>query len=95
MKKRPKLKEIRQKMDETTKRKPKVNIPLSKLIARRIKYDDKSNTITLGDEVIGSWSDDALCDYPEDLIWSRDISVLFCEAFEAGYNYAIKTRVVK
>ncbi len=44
--------------------------------------------IKLGKEVISIWDDEALYYYPEDLVWDRDISTLFIDAFKAGYNYA-------
>jgi hypothetical protein len=78
-------------MKKTTKN----NVPLSHLIAHRIKHDEQTCFITLDGEKIGEWNDYAICDYPEDVCWHRDIGSLFREAFEAGYNYAVKTREKK
>jgi hypothetical protein len=53
-----------------------------------IRYNDKDCTITVNGKVVATWNDEANCDYPEDLIWGRDIGALFTKAFEAGYDLA-------
>jgi len=59
-------------------------------ILKDIKYDEDSCLITLDGVEIGQWNDEAHCDYPEDLIWRRDISNFHHKAFKAGFDAAIK-----
>lgn len=57
---------------------------------KAIKYDEDSSLITLDGKEIGQWNDNASCDYPEDLIWRRDISGLFLQSFRSGYDEGYK-----
>lgn len=54
----------------------------------KIKYDDESGIISLDGKEIGQWNDNANQDYPEDLIWRRDISGFHHQAFKAGHESA-------
>lgn len=53
-----------------------------------IKYDEESCIISLDDKEIGQWNNEASQDYPEDLIWRRDISGFHHKAFKAGHESA-------
>lgn len=53
-----------------------------------IKYDEESCIISLDDKEIGQWNNEAFRDQPEDLIWRRNISSTFHEAFQAGHEAA-------
>lgn len=54
----------------------------------KIKYDEESFIISLNGKEIGQWNDEASHDYPEDLIWRRDISGFYHQAFKAGHEAA-------
>ena len=54
----------------------------------RIKYDEESGIISLDGKEIGKWNDEASNDYPEDLIWRRDIGDFHDKALKAGHEAA-------
>lgn len=58
-------------------------------IIKNIKYDSESCEIKLNETVIGEWNDEASIDYPEDLIWRRDISSFHHKAFKAGFDAGV------
>lgn len=44
--------------------------------------------VILNGQEVGTWDDEANCDYPEDLTWGRMISELFYEGVAAGKEQA-------
>lgn len=53
----------------------------------KLTYDDDSCEIKFNGITIGTWNDEAHCDYPEDLTWSRTIGGLVDQAFMAGVSH--------
>lgn len=62
---------------------------------KKITYNKETCEIKYGDEVIADWNDEAHYDYPEDLIWRRDISRLVNKVFEAGYKAGKNDQITK
>ena len=53
-----------------------------------VMKNDEDVSVYYDGKVVFNWNDDACCDSPEDLIWSRDISHVFYEAFRLGLRVA-------
>ena len=53
-----------------------------------LKYNEETMEIILDGKVVSSWNDEAIQNYPEDLIWCREISGLFLNGVKAGYELA-------
>lgn len=53
----------------------------------KLTYDDDSCEIKFNGITIGTWNDEAHCDYPEDLTWSRTIGGLVDQVFMAGVSH--------
>lgn len=49
-----------------------------------IVYNSETGEISVNGKVVANWDDEANVNYPEDLIWMRDIGGLFCNAYSAG-----------
>ena len=41
-------------------------------------------------DIIATWNDFAVCDYPEDLTARRDIGELINDVYKKGFNYGVK-----
>jgi hypothetical protein len=52
----------------------------------KLKFDSETCTISVNGEEIGKWNDEASIDYPEDLIWRRDIGSFAHEMYMAGFK---------
>jgi hypothetical protein len=51
----------------------------------KLTYDEETCLITDDKgNVVAEWNDWAICDYPEDLTWARDISKLVTNAYLSG-----------
>ncbi|MBP7075097.1 MAG: hypothetical protein KBA81_06915 [Rhabdochlamydiaceae bacterium] len=57
---------------------------------KEFEYDYETMEIKYKGKVIGKWNNEAHIDYPEDLIWDRDIGSLAREMFLASRTATLK-----
>lgn len=65
----------------------KLRDELIKNLTDNISYADGDGIIYCKSKQIGTWNNEANCDYPEDLTWYRDIGSLYRESFKAGAEH--------
>jgi len=56
------------------------------------KSDNSFVKVYLDDKCVFEWDNEANIDYPEDLIWEREIHKVFYKGFELGYLLATKQK---
>lgn len=64
----------------------------AELWANKLELDSENGGIKHGDELISNWREEAYEDYPEDLIWERDIGELVRDVAKAAFNAGQKCK---
>lgn len=74
---------------------PKRDEKWEEKLRSEITYNDETCEITFNGDVIGTWNDEANCNYPEDLTWSRTIGSLVTDCSIATAHWARRQAITE